>query len=338
MNAPLVSIIIPTYNSGHYLNRCLTSIQMQTYKNLEIVIVDAHSTDQTLKIIDQFKTKLTIHCLSLGKSTQSEARNLGLQQATGEYIAFCDSDDFYLPEKIKQQVAAMENTAIDVTYFDVLHFYSGQTDKLFINQHPQDKDILAECIANQTINLNSLMVKKSFLDAHQLFFPLGEMGRYGEDGNFIFQLAVHHARFKKIEGNWSVVEVRQDSHTQWEAQWKMKHYAIQYRINAMSRLSASYQTLMNKTIKSLKLKLAISLVLVNQHQEAQAALKGVFNPPASWMIHIIFALLRWIPLQWTHGLITTLWTKRRMKACHRYIDINQTTHQQLTDLLQVSTI
>ena len=317
---PLVSIIVPTFNSGSYLNRCLSSIEKQSYTTVEVVIVDAGSRDNTLDIINQYQSKLNIQYFVLEKSTQSEARNLGLQNTKGDYIAFCDSDDFYLPDKIKKQMETMNDHSIDVCYFDVLHFYSGLENDLFINQHPNNPDMLAECIANQTINLNSVLIRKKFLDKNNLFFPTGEMGRYGEDGNFIFHLALHQAKFKKLEDNLSVVEVRKDSHTQWEAQWKMKHYAIQYRINAKEKLNSHYQELIDQSIKSLRFKLIIALIIAGKHKEAKFEFKTFLHQDhLAWIADAVFFLLNLVPKKLTQWILTTLWNRRRIKNSHIYL-------------------
>lgn len=94
---PLLSIIIPVYNVENYLNECLNSIMDQTFKDYEIILVNNASTDGSAQICDDFASKhknikvihLTVNSLPAG------ARNIGLENSTGKYVHFCDSDDYY---------------------------------------------------------------------------------------------------------------------------------------------------------------------------------------------------------------------------------------------------
>ena len=100
----LVSVVIPTYNREHTIARAIHSVLNQTYKNFEILIVDDKSTDNTTKAIQDFKDnriKYLRHALNMGGGA---ARNSGIRIAKGEYIAFLDSDDEWLPEKIEKQL------------------------------------------------------------------------------------------------------------------------------------------------------------------------------------------------------------------------------------------
>ncbi len=95
MSKELISIIIPVYNTKKYLERCIESVRNQTYKNLEIILVDDGSTDGTGDLCDEYK-KLDSRIVVLHKENggQGTARNLGINVANGEYIAFVDSDDW----------------------------------------------------------------------------------------------------------------------------------------------------------------------------------------------------------------------------------------------------
>lgn len=329
---PLVSIIIPTLNSAKYIHRCLKALSMQIYPHIEVLIVDAGSTDATFAIIDQFKSKFTIQCFNIGKSTQSEARNYGIEYANGQYIAFCDSDDFYLPEKISKQIHLMEQQSLDVSYCDVLHFYTDHADRFFLNQHIDTGDILADCIAYQTINLNAVMVRKSFLDAHALRFPDGKLGRYGEDGNFIFQLAVQKARFAKLPEMLSVVEVRKDSHTQWEIQWQMKLCAIEYRLEAKPRIPMQYHDLLDKTVQSLQWKLVVSYWIAKQYQEAENILRAICPPAMGFLISGMCRVLRCFPDRWAYAVLTTLWSRHQKQTRHVYPTLQPSTQKTMQDI------
>lgn len=94
MTKNLVSIIVPIYNTEKYLTPCLESILAQTYENLEIILVDDGSTDNSKKIADDFAKKDSrVKVFSQSNSGQSSARNLGIKKSTGEFISFIDSDD-----------------------------------------------------------------------------------------------------------------------------------------------------------------------------------------------------------------------------------------------------
>lgn len=92
--SPLISVIVPVYNVEQYLDRCVESIVNQTYQNLEIILVDDGSTDSSGKKCDEW-SKLDDRIVVIHKENggQAEARNFGLERATGEYIGFVDSDD-----------------------------------------------------------------------------------------------------------------------------------------------------------------------------------------------------------------------------------------------------
>ena len=89
-----ISIIVPIYNCEKYLKRCLESIINQTYNNLEIILLNDGSSDNSLKIIKEYKKKDNRIIVIDKKNTGvSDTRNIGIQKASGKYICFCDSDD-----------------------------------------------------------------------------------------------------------------------------------------------------------------------------------------------------------------------------------------------------
>ena len=103
MSLPIISIIVPVYNTERYLSECLNSIIAQTYQNIEIVIVDDASTDNSCRIITEFQRRDDrIKCFRHEKNGGiSKARNTGLKHSTGTYIAWCDSDDVLHPQYIE---------------------------------------------------------------------------------------------------------------------------------------------------------------------------------------------------------------------------------------------
>ncbi|SFM27369.1 teichuronic acid biosynthesis glycosyltransferase TuaG [Gracilibacillus orientalis] len=114
----LVSVITPTYNSETYIRETIESVQMQTYRNWEMIIVDDGSTDQTISIIEEYqKEDDRIRLILLEKNQGAAvARNTAIENAQGKYIAFLDSDDRWLPEKLERQLAFMQEHDYAFTY------------------------------------------------------------------------------------------------------------------------------------------------------------------------------------------------------------------------------
>lgn len=125
MEPPLVSVIIPTKNRLHSLKRSLKSVYEQTYKNIEIVIIDDGSTDETPEFLNKEqnlgKIKFYRNEFSLGGG---EARNVGIKNAQGDLIAFLDDDDEWYPTKIKKQLPLFRDPEIGLVYSGLEFYYT----------------------------------------------------------------------------------------------------------------------------------------------------------------------------------------------------------------------
>lgn len=107
MTEPLVSVIIPVYNYANYIQRAINSVLDQTYKNIEVIVVDDGSTDDTIKILKEIKDERVKVFFGNHKGV-SWARNFGVNNASGKYVAFLDADDFYAKENIQKKVEILE--------------------------------------------------------------------------------------------------------------------------------------------------------------------------------------------------------------------------------------
>ena len=101
-----VSVIIPTYNRANYIARAVNSVLNQTCKEYEIIVVDDGSTDTTKDVVMQFQNK--VKYFRQENQGSAAARNRGIQESRGEYIAFLDSDDYWVPEKLEEQVKVLD--------------------------------------------------------------------------------------------------------------------------------------------------------------------------------------------------------------------------------------
>ena len=115
---PLISIITPCYNSAGFITATINSVLEQSYKNWELILIDDCSKDETCTLIEGFTDKNSnIKLIKLANNGGvSNARNIGLAAANGKYIAFLDSDDIWLQEKLTKQVTYMEEQSLPMTF------------------------------------------------------------------------------------------------------------------------------------------------------------------------------------------------------------------------------
>lgn len=119
---PKISIITPSFNQGRFLEETILSIINQNYPNLEYIIIDGGSTDNSVDIIKKYETQIT-YWISEKDSGQSEAINKGYKKATGEIIAWLNSDDLYTPNTLHEIADHFtKNPKVDIVYGDVINF------------------------------------------------------------------------------------------------------------------------------------------------------------------------------------------------------------------------
>lgn len=118
MTKPLVSILIPTYNSEQFIAEAIGSVQQQTYQNWEMIVVDDASSDGTVALISklmQTDNRIQLQVLESNSGT-GVARNTALAKAKGKYIAFLDADDLWKPEKLEKQINFMQTQKLPFTF------------------------------------------------------------------------------------------------------------------------------------------------------------------------------------------------------------------------------
>ena len=128
-----VSIIVPVYNVSLYLDRCLTSLINQTYRNIEILAIDDDSTDNSLEILYRYQElDKRIKVFHKKNGGAASARNLGLEKYRGDYVSFVDSDDYVDSNYIEQLVKILEQHDADIS---VCSFYNVNQDYITINDY-----------------------------------------------------------------------------------------------------------------------------------------------------------------------------------------------------------
>lgn len=125
----LVSVVVPIYNVERYLDRCVKSVQNQTYKNIEIILVDDGSPDKCGEMCDSYAEEdARIKVLHKKNGGLSDARNAGLEIAEGKYVLFTDSDDFIAPDLVKECTEQAEKNNSDMVVFDFTRVEDGMEE------------------------------------------------------------------------------------------------------------------------------------------------------------------------------------------------------------------
>jgi len=161
---PKVSIIINCLNGEKYLKECLKSVLGQSYKNFEIIFWDNGSTDNSKQIVSQFKDKRIKYFFSKKKYHLSEARNKAVDAAKGEFIAFLDVDDWYLPNKLDLQINEFKkNKNIGIVCSQYFLFNQDTKKRTIIKSRINKNNITQQLIDNYNIGILTVMIKKNVL-------------------------------------------------------------------------------------------------------------------------------------------------------------------------------
>ena len=192
----LISVIVPVYNVEKYIAKCIESVLGQDYKNIELILVNDGSTDTSGEICDLYKEKDNrVKVIHKPKSGQSGARNLGVEMATGDYVVFLDSDDFWLDNKLGDIVKKLKEDNTDMLVFKSYSYYSEEDRyEHFANNYNQScfkgngKKVLTN-ILREDYNFGWCpfwyVIKREVLKEHKLMFLEGYLC---EDVNYVFEL------------------------------------------------------------------------------------------------------------------------------------------------------
>lgn len=140
MENPLVSIIVPVHNAAGYLNRCLDSISKQDYRNIEVILVNDGSEDESLSICQDYQRKDTrFRVIDKPNTGVSDTRNQGIAAATGKYLQFVDSDDWITEHATRTMACAAESTGSDMV---ITHFYRIVGKRMTLQGHIKAEEVM----------------------------------------------------------------------------------------------------------------------------------------------------------------------------------------------------
>ena len=210
----LFSIIIPTFNRVVALERCLNSLLLQSYKNFEVIVCDDGSTDNTQEMVEEFKGRMNIryhHNENWGGPARP--RNLGLNEARGEWICFLDSDDWYHNDRL-DYLSKIVGDDFDVYHHHLLsvdgsNIISGRIPTWQINNANATLDLLTNF---NGILTSSTCLRKATFDKLKLFFSEDKRIIGLEDFDLWIKLAFSGAKFKLLNKNLGYYSVDGTDH------------------------------------------------------------------------------------------------------------------------------
>lgn len=171
--APKVSVIIPVYNAEKFIKETIESVLGQTCQDFEIVIVDDGSTDKSAETIKSLDDKRIIYTYQKNHGV-SAARNKGILESDGEYIALLDHDDLWLPEKLERQVPILEsNSNVGLVYSDcyIIDLNGHILKRNFKDHRPHQGKVLADLFLDNFIPCLTALIRKNILGSIGLFNP-----------------------------------------------------------------------------------------------------------------------------------------------------------------------
>ncbi len=205
----MVSIIIPAYNAGRFIAETIDSVLKQTYKDWELIIVNDGSTDNTQKIVEEYRSNNpTVHIINQENKGVSNARNAGIKKASGEFIAFLDADDVWMEDNLKEKINFLVNNhSVDFVFSD-----RNFCDEKMQNTSPApigyDENIFENCLLWNGESVpgpcSNLVIKKNCFQQDLLFHPaLSNIA----DKHFVVQLASRYKgkRIPKVLWSYRIV-------------------------------------------------------------------------------------------------------------------------------------
>lgn len=236
----MISIIIPIYNVEKYLNKCIDSILNQTYSDLEIILVDDGSTDKSSEICEYYKEiDNRIRVIHKKNGGLSEARNVGIDIAKGEYIAFLDSDDWADENLYKRLYQLSQKYSSDIS---MCSFKWVQNEKEVLNKIDEEivysnlealNKIYDKNYTNIIVAWNKLYHRKLF---DNLRYPVGKI----HEDEFLTPILIHRANKISIT-NKELIYYRQNSNSITNSKFSVKRldyiYALENRLNYFNQNS-----------------------------------------------------------------------------------------------------
>jgi glycosyltransferase involved in cell wall biosynthesis len=290
---PLVSVVIPIYNSKSWILETLNSVFEQTYDKFEVIIVDDGSTDKTREILDKYIKKNKIKYFYQKNKGPAAARNLGASKAKGKYIAFLDSDDLWKKEKLQIQVDFLVDNPEYKLVFSNVDVIDEEKKFLFKNKNlvpKHEKKLIKEFfMGNINMNTPTILVDKN------TFKKIGGFSEellHREDHFFLMEI-VNRFLFKHMEKSLVKRRIRENSLSTnlskdlKNPEKRLKYYEpfIKKSINKFDFLKKHEKFVYAKIYKKIAIKY---FMMANKKRARFYIIKSIKNNPMNLKIYLLF--------------------------------------------------
>src|SRR5260221_5276017 len=198
---PIVSIITPVYNREKYIKETIENVQKQTFKDFEFIIIDDGSTDSTKEILQEYASKDSrIKLIFLEENNSGrigKVRNIGLKAAVRKYVAFIDSDDLWVENKLELQIQQLEKSGSDIVYHPIYRFEDDITNVTAVYGKVLRKGYIFPELFEKggNIPITSVLMLRSIFDKAGYF---DEEMKFGEDHDLTLRISFNDFKFDYI--------------------------------------------------------------------------------------------------------------------------------------------
>ena len=311
MTEPLISIIIPAYNAAEFMGETLDSIFAQTFTRYEVIVINDGSSDteKLEEVLERYPDNL----LYIAQENQGagEARNAGLRAANGEFVAFLDADDRWVPEFLEKQLDLLKRSNADLVFADALLFGDSRLDgRTFMQLNPLTGEVTAENLlaVKVTVLTSTVLARKTVIFEVGLF---DVSLRRGQDFDLWLRLAKAGARFacsREVLAHHRIVESSLSGGTISQLKRTLSVLnVIKARGDLTEAEQSALQWSMNRTLRELALEDGKQKLL---SRDFAGALQG-FNDARKYR-HSLKLILVCLALKIAPGVLWRIYNRREM--------------------------
>lgn len=242
---PKVSVVMNCFNGEKYLREAIDSVYGQTYKDWEIILWDDASTDRTAEIAKSYDERLRYFrgekAIALG-----QARNWAIEKASGDYIAFLDQDDVWMPEKLEKQIPLFEDLEVGIVFSDSILFNEkGKSQRLYSRQRYYTGNCFSKLLADYFLGIETVVIRRSVLYEEKMWFAP------------TFNLSEEADLFTRIAYKWKLAMVNEPL-AKWRIHasswtWKKNYLAAEERSAALLKYHEIFPDFANRFSKEIRI-------------------------------------------------------------------------------------